>query len=934
MAGDTPRHAPLSDLRRWADYESREHSSKDISDEQLLELAGNDYVCHVVPHTHWDKEWGFCFEQHHLRLVKLLDNTIDILENDPEYRCFVLDGQSSLVSDYLYTRPEMRERIEVLVKAGRLLLGPWFTQLDMFVSSGEEIVRNLQIGIRTAREVGGEMRWGHSADNFGYCAQLPQIYNGFGIDRASFYRGPDPGGEEYKTVFEWHGLDNSAVTVANFTGGAGYLMFTWPFNVPEMAEHFVIKTLHRVATCAVTNKLLFPAGTDAAEPDREMPAVLKKLEKSFPGFTFKISSFSEYMDDVLADKPEIPTFKGTLRHPARSCVGCITGRLNLKRDNAEFYTNIEHFAEPFCSLAWFVAGRRYPASSFDHAWKEVFENLSHDDMAGFSYDPVYYIGKARYFENNRMCEMLAIRGMKTLIENIKTPDKTGDANRSLVVFNPLPWTRTDLVDTNVPLQPQSGIPSKFLDGEYTSFRVVDMDGNEMPATVSGGCRVQFVAKDVPSFGYKTFRLMAEKTPVHVSEPKDDVRTLENEYIRLSFRDDGRFDMLDKETGREYPGLHYFEDQNTPGSALGFTWQGEPISTIGHEAKMTLVEDGPACRTMRVAWKGWMIPSNRGDDKEIELPITSYVTLAAGKKRADIYTEVENNAYYHFLRAAFPVNVKVDTFAMGEQFGAQDVPVWNPENPPEKAWTEQIYPHHDWLDVSDGTTGLAVLDRGTPVVSVYPAEEGVRIMLPMFRSCGSNGGDARHSIPGNRLASRDVPGAQLIGTQRISYSIMPHTGDWRSAKIYQEGPGAAVRLWPEELHQGDRQKWQLGVYGFDAVYEQPEGTMPTEQSFLSVEPDGVQMSAFKKAETGDSLIARLYNTLPEEQTVKATFFRSVKNVRAVNMMEDEEVTGTDVTWNATDAGTTEISFTLRPFQIITLALDVDAPEIGLWPHTTY
>ena len=936
---DNARHPALEDLRRWADYESREHSSKNVPDEQLIELTSRDWICHVVPHTHWDKEWGFSYEQHHLRLVKLVDNTVDILENDPEYRCFVLDGQASLIEDYLFTRPEMRERVEALAKAGRLLLGPWYTQLDMFVSSGEEIVRNLQIGIKTAREAGGEMRWGHTADNFGYCAQLPQIYNGFGLDRASFYRGPQPGGEEYRTVFTWRGLDDSAVTVAAFTGPAGYLMFTWPFNVPDMAEHFVLKTLQHVGTRAVTGKLLFPAGTDAAEPDREMPAVLKKLETSFPGFTFRISSFNEYMDDVMADNPEVPTFKGTMRHPAKSCVGCISARLNLKRDNAEFYTNIEHFAEPFCSMAWLVAGRRYPASSFEHAWKMVFENLSHDDMAGFSFDPVYYIGKARYYESNRMSEMLAIRGMKTLVENIHTPDRMGEVNKSLVVFNPLPWRRTDLADTSVPYQPQGGVPSKFIDEGYTNVRVVDLEGNEMPATVTGAngrFRVQFVAKDVPSFGYKTFRLLAEKTEPHVNTPKEGVKALENDRLRVSFHEDGRFDLLDKETGEVYPNLHSFEDEYTPGAPLGFQWKGNVRTTIGHAAEFALVEDGPACSTVRVQWKGWMIPSNRpgADAQEVELPITSYVTLAAGMKRVDVFTEVKNDAFYHTLRAAFPVDVKVSTFAMGEAFGAQEVPVFDPANPPEKAWADQMYPHHDWLDVTDGKKGLAVLDRGTPVVSVYPTDDGVRIMLPMFRSTASNGGDTRYSIPGNRLESNDDPGAQLIGMQRISYSLMPHTGDWKSARIYQEGPNAAVRLWPEELHPGDRQKWQQGVYGFQPIYEQPEGAMPTEQSFLSVEPEGIQLSACKKANEDDAVIIRLYNTLPEEKTVSATFFHPAKAVSAVNMMEDEPDPSTPVEWSISEDGATETSFTLGPFRIVTLKLEVDAPEGGLWPHTTY
>ncbi len=935
----TDHRAPLEDLRRWADYETAEHSSKDATDEELIELADGNYTCYVVPHTHWDKEWGFSFEQHRQRLVKLIDNTVGMLENDPEYRCFVLDGQSSLVEDYLALRPEMKPRIEALVKADRLLVGPWYTALDMFVSSGEEIVRNLAIGIRTAREVGGEMRWGHSADNFGYCSQLPQIYRGCGIGRASLYRGPEPGGSEYRTVFRWRALDGeSEVYVANFTGGAGYLQFTWPFDVPEMAEHFTIKTLRNVAPNRVTDRLLFPAGTDAAEPDPATPRVLKRLEKSFPGFTFKIASFDEYLDDVLSDRPQLPVHTGTLRHPARSCVGCISARLNHKRDNAKAYTNLEAFAEPYSALAWLVRGRRYPSGSIEHAWKMLLENLSHDNMAGYSYDEVYLLGDARYYESNRLAETLAIRGMKTIIEDIRTPDGPTDVNRSLVVFNPLAWQRTDVVDTAIPLQPQRGIPSAFLDGGYASVKVVDLCGKEMAATpVREGnvIRLQFVAEDVPPMGYKTFRLLASNDEPHEYGPERSVDVIENESIKLTFAGDATFTILDKETGAEFPGLGYFEDQTARGNPLGYRWEGKPRTTHGLNAEVMLVEDGPAVTTVRVRWDGWRVPSNRGDDAEVPMPITSYVSLSPGVKRVDVFTEIENAAHFHFLRAGFPVPVKVDTFAAGEQFGMQELPVWDPENPPGKAWTEEIYPHQDWADISDGETGLAIMARGTPVISVYPDRNGVKVMLPMFRSAGSNTADARWSLPDNRFSSAPrATGAQLEGTQRVHYSIMPHAGDWRDAKIYQEGASAATRLWPEEIHLGDRNKFQLGVYGFPAVHEEPEGTMPPEQSFLRIEPEGVVLSAFKKAETGEGIVFRIYSTLPAARDVTATFFREALGVAPVNMLEDQRADAPHVDWEIDGDGRTVMRFSLRPFQIATIRMTLEAPPEGRWWHTTY
>jgi alpha-mannosidase len=48
----------------------------------------------VVPHTHWDREWYSPFEHFHLRLAEVVDGVIDVLERDPDFTAFTLDGQA------------------------------------------------------------------------------------------------------------------------------------------------------------------------------------------------------------------------------------------------------------------------------------------------------------------------------------------------------------------------------------------------------------------------------------------------------------------------------------------------------------------------------------------------------------------------------------------------------------------------------------------------------------------------------------------------------------------------------------------------------------------------------------------------------------------------------------------------------------------------
>ena len=128
---------------------------------------------HLVPHTHWDREWYLPFQRFRLKLVRLVDGLLDLMEADERYR-FTLDGQLA-DDDYLEVRPEAAERVRRLVEEGRLAIGPWQVLMDEFLVSGETIVRNLECGQRRAAEFGRAMPVGYLPDMFGHVAQMPQI---------------------------------------------------------------------------------------------------------------------------------------------------------------------------------------------------------------------------------------------------------------------------------------------------------------------------------------------------------------------------------------------------------------------------------------------------------------------------------------------------------------------------------------------------------------------------------------------------------------------------------------------------------------------------------------------------------------------------------------------------------------------------------------
>ncbi len=123
-------------------------------------------VFHLIPHTHWDREWYLTRAAFVARLVPMVDDLIARLEADPAFTSFLLDGQTIHLADYLRVRPERAEAVRALVRSGRLQTGPWYVLADELIPSGESLIRNLLIGSAEAAALGGRSEALYSPDAF------------------------------------------------------------------------------------------------------------------------------------------------------------------------------------------------------------------------------------------------------------------------------------------------------------------------------------------------------------------------------------------------------------------------------------------------------------------------------------------------------------------------------------------------------------------------------------------------------------------------------------------------------------------------------------------------------------------------------------------------------------------------------------------------
>lgn len=117
---------------------------------------------YIISHSHWDREWYMPYEQHHMRLVELMDDLLELIENDPEFHSFHLDGQTIILDDYLEVRPEKREAVKAAIQQGKLQIGPFYILQDDFLISAESNTRNMLIGMAESKKWGTPLCWGIS----------------------------------------------------------------------------------------------------------------------------------------------------------------------------------------------------------------------------------------------------------------------------------------------------------------------------------------------------------------------------------------------------------------------------------------------------------------------------------------------------------------------------------------------------------------------------------------------------------------------------------------------------------------------------------------------------------------------------------------------------------------------------------------------------
>lgn len=419
-----------------------------------------------VSHTHWDREWYQPFEEFRLRLVRLIDRLLDILDRDPTFTYYMLDGQTIVLDDYLTVRPDQEHRLQQHIRAGRLLIGPWHILPDEFLAGPESHIRNLLQGNATCARFGARMAVGNIPDPFGHISQLPQLLRGFDIDAAVFTRGVGDAPNE----FEWVGPDGSAVLVLHQREGYGNAA-----SMPADPQAFIARVrriVDELAPHATTPHLLAMNGTDHEEPMTELPQLLEMARAALPELDIRHGTLPQFLADVRAAAPALERRRGEMRDPSRFPLlpGVLSTRMWIKQRNATCETLLTAWVEPAAVIALYAGAPlelRDQAGLLRHAWRYLMQNHPHDSICGCSVDQVHREMAPRFDWVTQIGEELLRQNLASLATLADTSFAGDDP--ALLVFNPAAQPRDDLVTARV------AIPD-----DAAGVSLVDAEGRAVP----------------------------------------------------------------------------------------------------------------------------------------------------------------------------------------------------------------------------------------------------------------------------------------------------------------------------------------------------------------------------------------------------------------------------------------------------------------------
>lgn len=857
----------------------------------------------LVPYSHNDFSW-FASEAWHWARAALIDErAVEIMQRDENFKWFI-DCKLERIDRTAELKPDVMAELKRFSQEGRVgISAGTVVNNDNPFNEPEAVIRNMTLGRKFFEREFPDAKLDVACfiDIHPGHTQMPQILRKAGYD---YYRFTRPiwalDRKGYKREFIWEGLDGSEVTLTY--GPYGWLAGGWgmgkgpggyldELNAYEDDWEGAVRALYdsalRFLMPASDTKIIWvPVGLDHTlplslptynaaadgEPTLDMPGFVKAWQQR-ESTPLRFATPTEYFAELEKARSAIPRFSGPV-----DPVGwpfwygqCGSHGLDNWRDRVN---NELVEAETYSALAAQV-GAAYPEAKIEDLWHEALTLYPHDGLYVGDEDmpDAIEVGRNVTFHADRLRK----EAMRHLTHRIKTDGET----QTIAVFNPLAWVRQGPVE----------IKAVFAEPRFTKLKLVDAAGAErphqllrvrhfnnssehLPPGAKNTYKEAWLLADitVPALGYTTLRVVQVDGDEEPTYPDEPVSALETGFARVELDAGGVRAIHDKRHGGTYrrAGNVVFYKNEDP-----WPWHGGPVTGEEHihGAQWRLAVHGPLLTSAKM--------TGRIGDHSVELTIS----LDHNREQIDFACDIDSVGGSGY----FAANALFDFDAIptaGIPFGAEPrdlsgEPWGDGTDPNEELLRRNVFFAHHWVDYSAAGKGLAMLGaEGKRGWLFHPEKRSLEHILMMTI-------DPRGEME-NLFANPYFTGE---GEHSFRYSLVPHGGDWRTARVPQRAA--------ERTHACSSR----------LVYSRAGADLPLSKSLLSATPDSIAASSWLYRDGGYEI--RLYDAVGRSGTVKVQLPMRASSCQAVDF-NGKPSASPSIRHDGDQA-----SFQIRPWEIVTL-----------------
>ncbi len=768
----------------------------------------------LVGHAHLDMAWLWPVNETWQVAENTFRSVLNLQQDFPEL--IFCHTTPALYAWLEQNRPALFAAIQAKVKAGTwdVSIAPMWIEPELNIANGESIARQLLYGQRYLQQKFGQqgtIAW--LPDTFGFNWQLPQLLQQGGVDSfvTQKLRWNDTTQFPYQ-LHQWQSPDGTQVlSLHSAPIGEG-------IDPVKMARY---SCFWEQQTGLSTALWLLGVGDHGGGPTRDMLELTRRWQQSpfFPQLEFTtaqayLNTLRQQTAPASSPTRPLPVWNSELYLELHR--GCYINHADQKRFNRRCEDTL-HEAELFASLSMLLTGAAYPKAELEAAWKKVLFNHFHDILPGTSIPQVFVDANRDWQAALDTGWNVRQQAMQAIAAQINPSAPPHPQARLVVVFNPLSWTRSELVTVSM---------QQTQDERACFWQIWNLNGREIPSQPhcwrEGSqtyCQIFFQAEAVPAIGYRCFWVLPRSTGNPVPPVNNTNFVLENDRLRVA---------VDRATGN----LSQLFDK---------TYQRDLLSRGGNELQ--------AFRDQGQYWDAWDIAPNYAqyplppaqlqqivyaDQGSLTTRIqvirrigrstfTQVYILDKGSSVLKINTQVDWQERHVLVKAAFPFNMNAARATYEIPCGVIQRTT-RPQTPAERAKWE--VPALRWADLSDTASsdsyGVSILSDCKHGYDATPNQ----LRLSLLR--GSQWPD---------------PNSDL-GQHQFTYAVYPHDRDWKTAQTVRRG---------YELNQPLR----VLVVAPNSLQRRGGITLPPIGDFLSL-PSNFLLSAFKPAEDNPNhLILRGY-----------------------------------------------------------------------------